>query len=524
MPGRLFQWLPEFLQIWQGVRRLPDAPFRVSGAEDIDLIMNRAKAPSASPFASKDLPRLLAPWLLRDDRDNLLLYKCTYVDLKYRVLSPVQALILPFFSGERSYAEIQSIWLHLIKPVRKAESLRDLDEIVRNLMAPDEIIGLTGVPSDSFKDKTNIPLPDFNRYHWPVERTSVPVSVQVDLTNRCVANCRYCYAERNSCQELTTAEWVVVFNQFSNLGIRIVDMAGADPFMRLDVFDLLRAMVDRDFTFSVSTKSHISPVWTRRLAELGIGRDQTGVVARGLQVSVDSVDNKLASWLTGVSNYLERAKSTTANLVAAGLSPRIKCVMTAYNWDQSAQIVELFSSLGARRFQFVQYGRSLYRHSDDLFLTREQKLSLSESMPLLVAAHPDLEIVFQDDTGETKTKEQIKADWPQRAVCTGGRAAMLVHPNGDVSLCEQIPHIPANVVGNLLRESLLEIWNGAAVDKFIHPERSRFAGTVCSSCSDFDECHLGRGYCYRDALSAFGGLHDAPPACPRQEKVPLRLV
>jgi radical SAM protein with 4Fe4S-binding SPASM domain len=101
---------------------------------------------------------------------------------------------------------------------------------------------------------------------------------------------------------------------------------------------------------------------------------------------------------------------------------------------------------------------------------------------------------------------------------------MLVHPNGDVSLCEQIPHIPANVVGNLLRESLLEIWNGAAVDKFIHPERSRFAGTVCSSCSDFDECHLGRGYCYRDALSAFGGLHDAPPACPRQEKVPLRLV
>ncbi len=486
--------------------------------------MNRAKARSASPFPGNAIPRLLAPWLLRDDRDNLLLYKCSYVDLKYRVLSPVQALILPFFSGERSYAEIQAIWLYLIKPVRKAESLRDLDEIVRNLMAPDQIIGLTGAPSASFKDKAKIPLPDFDKYRWPAERTSVPVSVLVALTNRCVADCRYCYAERNSCQELTTAEWIGIFDQFANLSVRIVDMAGADPFMRPDVFDLLRAMVEREFTFSVSTKSHISPRWAGRLAELGIGRDEPGAVERGLQVSVDSAYNQLASWLTGVHHYLERAKSTTANLIAAGLNPRIKCVMTPYNWEQAEQIVELFSSLGARRFQFVQYGRSIYRHSDDLFLTREQKLSLSESLPRLVAKHGGVEIAFQDETGEPKTNEQLKAAWGQRAICTGGRAALLVLPNGDVSLCEQLPHIPENVVGNLLRENVLEIWNGPAVDKFIHPERSRFDGTVCSSCPDFDECHLGRGYCYRDALSAFGSLYDAPPACPRQDKTPLRLV
>src|SRR5271157_1761236 len=114
--------------------------------------MNRAKARRGTPFAGNAFPRLLAPWLLRDDRDNLLLYKCTYTDLKYRVLSPVQALILPFFSGERSWAEIEAIWLYLTKPSDKTESLRDLDELVRNLTAPDEIIGLAGAPSASFKD------------------------------------------------------------------------------------------------------------------------------------------------------------------------------------------------------------------------------------------------------------------------------------------------------------------------------------------------------------------------------------
>ena len=486
--------------------------------------MNPDEGRGVPPFAPSARPRILAPWLLRDDRDNLLLYKCTHAELKYRVLSPVQAMILPFFSGERSYAEIQAIWLRLIKPAQKAESLRDLDEVVRNLTAPDEIIGLTGPPSESFRDPGKIPLPDFSKYRWPVERTSVPVSVLVALTNRCCANCRYCYAERGACPELSRAEWMGIFDQLAAHSIRIVDLAGADPFMRTDVFDLLRAMAERSFTFMVSTKSHISPAWARRLAELGIGRNQPGAPYRAMQVSVDSANNRLAAWLTGVPDYLDRARSTTANLIAAGISPRIKCVLTPYNCDEPEQIVALFQSLGVRRFQFVQYGRSIYRHSDDLFLTREQKLHLSETLPIPAAQHRDIEIVFQDETSETKTGEQLAAAWQQRAVCTGGRSALFIQPNGDVTLCEQLPHAPGNVVGNLLKQSLVEIWNGAALEAFIHPERSKFAGAVCFSCQEFDTCHFGSGYCYRDSLSAFGSLYDAPPGCPLQKKQPLRLI
>ena len=95
----------------------------------------------------------------------------------------------------------------------------------------------------------------------------------VALTNRCCAHCRYCYAERNACWELTTAEWIEIFDQLAAHSIRIVNLAGADPFMRADVFDLLRAMIRRDFNFSVSTQSHISPAKALRLAELGIGRN-----------------------------------------------------------------------------------------------------------------------------------------------------------------------------------------------------------------------------------------------------------
>lgn len=481
-------------------------------------------ARSGLPFSRDSFPRLLFPWILRDDGDTLLLYKCVTSELKYRVLSPVQALILPFFSGERSLAEIRSIWLHLMKPAEKDESLQFLDDLVRNLTTPDKVIGAKGTPSPSLTNKSGIPLPDFSRYRWPAERTSVPVSVLVSLTNRCVADCRYCYAERNPCKELTCSEWNEVFDKLAELSIRLVDMSGADPFARDDVFDLLRAMVQRDFLFLVSTKSHISLKSARRLADLGIGRRETRMGERGFQVSVDSVSNEVASWLTGVRNYLDRAKSTVTHLVAAGLDPRIKCVLTPYNWNEAGQIVDTFSRLGARRFHFVQYGRSLYRHSDDLFLTREQKLRLHDSFPRLVAKRDDLEIMFQDGTDEVTTAEQSKRAWEQRAVCTGGRAALVILPNGDVTLCEQLPHTPEHVVGNLLRQSLLEIWNGTVLDVFLHPGRSKFEGTSCFSCSEFEECHSGRGYCYREALTAFGSVYDAPPGCPRQQKIPLRII
>ncbi len=347
--------------------------------------MNRAEARIVSPFTRNAYPRVLAPWMLRDNRDNLLLYKCTYSELKFRVLSPVQAMILPFFSGERSYGNIQAIWLHLTKPSDSAASLAELDKLVWNLMAPDEIIGLFDPPSESLKDNKKTPLPDFSNYRWPAERTSVSVSVLVALTNRCVADCRYCYAERKLVEELSRAEWIAIFDKLAGQSVRIVDLAGADPFMRTDLFDLLRAMVERDFTFSISTKSHISPACAQKLAELGIGLP--GSTDRGVQVSVDSANNELASWLTGVKNYLDRARSSTANLIAAGINPRIKCVVTPYNWEEPGAIVELFSSMGVRRFQFVQYGRSIYRHTDDLFLSREQKLQLSRSMRWLAAKY-----------------------------------------------------------------------------------------------------------------------------------------
>jgi radical SAM protein with 4Fe4S-binding SPASM domain len=184
-------------------------------------------------------------------------------------------------------------------------------------------------------------------------------------------------------------------------------------------------------------------------------------------------------------------------------------------------IIKVFSELGVRRFHFVQYGRSLYRHSDNFFLTKEQKLYIHNIVPELKNKYKELEIECQDDIPAAKPSIE---EWNSRAICTGGRSSMIILPNGDVTLCEQLPHSPEYVVGNLLSQSLPDIWNGTAVESLLHPPREKFSGTACFVCADFDECHTRKGYCYRDSLSAFGNFYDAPPNCPKQDKIPLRLI
>lgn len=475
-----------------------------------------------SPFPLDSFPRLLYPWVLRDDKDNLLVYKCDTSELRYLVLSPAQALILPFFSGKRTYGEIQSIWLYLNKPPDRKESLDFLDKLVSNLTAPENIVGLDGYPSVSLK--SNIPLPDFSRYRWPAERTSMPVSVMVSLTNRCVANCVYCYAERNQCKELTAAEWNNVFDMLFGSSIRLVDLSGGDVFLREDILEIFQEMIKRDFVFFTSTKSYISRQRADLLADLGIGRKFDTVPFRDLQISLDSVTNEIASHLTGIKNYRDKATATLTNLIEAGIDPRVKCVLTPYNWTEIEPIIRTLSEIGVRRFQFVQYGRSLYRHSGKLFLTNEQKLQLHDLMPEIVSRYNGLDIIYQDDYPTGKIIKPLVEDWNNRSICTGGRAACIILPNGDVTLCEQIPHVPEYVVGNVLKQNLSEIWNGQALEEFLHPSKERFSGTACFTCAEFEACHSERGYCYRNALSAFGSIYDAPPDCPKQDKPALRLI
>jgi radical SAM protein with 4Fe4S-binding SPASM domain len=477
---------------------------------------------------NKEKPRVSDLWRLRNDVRNVVAYMCSVGEGVFNVLTPIEASIIPLFDGNNTFDDIKRAFFDIfeVSPDVQEEFSVNLDQIFEQLMSFDRFLSFEGNISPSLHTPEKL-IPDLAHYHFPVTRLERPLSVQIAFTNQCVCNCRYCYAERRHGEEVDINKWRTVFDELFSNEIFIVDIAGGDILTRKDAFSILNEMVDRNFVFFLSTKCFISKKDAERLAEMGIGRsDMPQHLIRRIQISVDSADDDVASFLVRHPHYLQQTTETVKNLLQAGISPRIKCVLTAHNADAPEGLVSHFADMGVTDFDFVYYTKSYYHHDDALFLTWEQKLHLHDIAERLKSTSK-LNITFQDIIGADTSPLTAREQWDSRNICTGGRTNIIVQPNGDVTLCDRVPHADPFIVGNVFDEGIVHVWKSQKLLDFMYPEKEKFSGTVCFDCPEFDEC-IGqkgqKGYCFRNALFYFGSLYDAPPNCPRQNKPsPRRL-
>ena len=385
---------------------------------------------------------------------------------------------------------------------------------VEDILIPRRFVGseiLTYKPTDY--------AVDLNNYEFSV-RLNKPIRAMVFLTNKCCTNCIYCYAERRKCDEMAREDWAKLIDQFAALRMYVIDMTGGDVFARNDSIDIILDMIRANFVFLISTKCRLERKVAERLADNGFCEPVNGVFRR-FQVSLDAAKPEIAALLTGTSRYFENAKTTITNLLAAGISPQVKAVLTPLNFDQVEPLVETFLPIGITQFAFSVYGRSGYRHNDEFFLNDDNKKVISTVCDKLVRKYPEIDL-----TGDAvkfsptrQNADERKESWDKRAGCSGGFSAIGVAPDGKVILCEQIPQRRPFVVGDLRTQSIMEVWNSEGMADFINPNRNLFRGTICYDCEDFEPCHE-KGWCYRDALFAFANPFGPPPNCPFVENPP----
>ena len=473
---------------------------------------------------SRGNPRLVSPWRLRNDSFYIVAYRCAHRDNVHKILSPAEASLLPFLDGSLAVEEAERAWLdvHVGAPAWDAEAFADT---LRRLEA-DDLVAYDGAVSPSLVgDRTRF-VPDLERHDPTRPYLRRPLRVTVTPTERCVTDCRYCYAERPSVSEVETARWVSLFDELRENEIYLVDIGGGDLLTRSDGLDLLEAMVAREFVFFLSTKNFVSTAAAERLAAMGIGTAGSPLhLARAIQLSIDSADEDVGSSLVGRSGYVAGMLRSVRHLVKAGVTPRVKSVLTSRNVDAPEGVVETFFELGVREFHFVLYGRSAYRHDDALFFPLDQRARLSERVARLRERFPEALLQLQDEGGGAagpvrKTSEQ----WQARAICSAGRLSLWIKSNGDVIPCEQFPQSEAFVLGNVFEQGVLGVWNGDPLRSFFFPPDEKLDGSACQDCEHRDSCHRGKGYCYRDSLFAYGDIYEPPPDCPHQTRPAPRHI
>lgn len=478
-------------------------------------------------FNLEDTLIIDSKWVLRNDQDYIVLYIIDNAEAKTWVLPPLLSYAIVLINGSNTYRQL----------ISKVGRVFGIDDFKGSKLYLDRILKLlrkneVGVKVKSSSDNWNvfesseffIPI---ETYHFPKRfRLRYPTKVTLYTTKKCCAECIYCYADRredNPDQVLSLSEWRRIIDECIHLGIWNIDLIGGDQLSTQKNLKIMKYLMSRNISLFISTKCEVTESVAEKLVSCGFFDKPRGSPHK-LQLSIDSIIPKLADFMTGTSNFLQRIERSVDNCIKHNIIPKIKTVLTPLNFREIRDIICLFSEKGIQEFQFVYYGLSFPKPREDLLLSEEQKKWIHETYPRIIKDYPKLRIVVQDEynPNQVSFKEKMAA-WRIRARCTGGFSAITILPTGKFVICEQIPQTEQYILGDVREDGLMGVWCGSRIEEFLFRPKEAFQGMLCEKCKEFDDCQYNAGFCYKDALFAYDTMFEASPKCPYQTKLGRRL-
>ncbi|HEY8981645.1 MAG TPA: pyrroloquinoline quinone biosynthesis protein PqqE [Streptomyces sp.] len=328
----------------------------------------------------------------------------------------------------------------------------------------------------------------------PRASQSPPWAMLAELTHGCPLRCPYCsnpteLVPRSA--ELTTAEWLRVFDEAGRLGIAHAHLSGGEPLLRRDLPELVagasRAGI---YTQLVTSGLGLTP---GRLAEL------TAAGLPSVQLSVQGPDARSAELIAGRRSFT--AKERAARLIKdAGLPLGLNVVLHRHNLDRLDAIIHLGVDWGAVRIELANtqfYGWGL-RNRGALMPDREQLVRARE--------------VVEAWRGRTETELiWVVPDYFEGVAkpCMGGWGAvsLTVAPDGRVLPCPAAYSLPLDLP-SVREESLGRIWAESAA--FAAYRGSDWMSEPCRGCPRKD---VDFGGCRCQAFALTGDAGRTDPAC-----------
>ncbi|WP_026381412.1 radical SAM/SPASM domain-containing protein [Afifella pfennigii] len=434
-----------------------------------------------------------------------------------RRLPPAEAIVLSLFDGRCTVGEVARLWAELTdRDVASAEEEVQslLDFYLSGERAREDIFRLseTPIPEAHAYDPADFVI-DARQVNLKERRLRFPYNVYFLTTLYCPQDCVYCYAKvRKSCESNLLAvervEEIVV--ELAGLGVECVQFSGGDALARPGIFRIIESVYANGMVADIPTKIGAGPAKARRLREIGV---------EVVQFSLDCVDPETLDFMVGVEGYHAKAFRALHHLREAGLKVRVNTVLTPFNAAKARELIRFAGEMGnIFRLQFSAYGRSLFRHRDALF-AREADIAGVEAAALeLGKDYPHMDIsVGGGALPPASDPQERQMEWTHRAFCTANRDSFVILPDGRVTVCEELYDHPAFIIGDLRRQSVMEMWNSPPARGLLHPPQPEVPEGPCASCAYFAECNADRGRCWRDVIKSYGWQkHYYPdPRCPR---------
>jgi len=348
-------------------------------------------------------------------------------------------------------------------------------------------------------------------------RQYIPTNMTLMVNNNCLTDCVYCYANTAHRVEkhLSFERIKELIAEASHLGMNDFEIGGGDFFMYKYWRELLPELVKHEYMPYISTKYPITKEIIEIIKQYPIP---------GIQLSLDTVNNDEIKKMLNVNDgYLDKVKRGIEMLNEAGIEICVKPVITKYN-DSKESVTNLLKYLV--QFEMVKTiniapgSYSIYKPFT-FGTTLKTIEEIKEIANGFSKENPSISIKI---TGANpyETIEQREKKFPNRGLCSGNTSSFYALPDGKVTLCEQLYWHPFFIMGDLSKQSIMEMWNSEKALKLWNFSQEEVKeSSPCKTCKDFEECRRGRGNCWRFAIAAYGEEnYDYPaPNCPLAPEV-----
>jgi radical SAM protein with 4Fe4S-binding SPASM domain len=346
------------------------------------------------------------------------------------------------------------------------------------------------------------------------KRCNIPNEMSIMLNSNCYTNCIYCYVDKKKeIQKYIPLERIIeIIDEAKSLHFRDCQVMGGDLFSYQNWYEVLKHLKKNGYSPYISTKHPLDENIVSKLSDLQI--DQ-------IQISLDSTNIESLKQILKVDDmYFNKINYSLNLLKQYNINFCVKSVITKYN-DNIEEISNLINYL-LKFSNFVdisiapgEYNRFSNFNAFRTSLEKFQKISdfINDLNNDKVKVQECMQPIDSSITYETK-----KRRFERRAACSGNLSTFLILPDGKVTLCEQTYWNNNLILGDINKNSILQVWNSEKAKTLWNISKNELnEDNPCKTCDEFETCRRGRGVCWRMAMVHYGEekYNYPPPECPK---------
>ena len=315
-----------------------------------------------------------------------------------------------------------------------------------------------------------------------IEHFEEPLLAHVSITDKCNLNCQYCYANDGShMKDMGLSEFKYILDKLDKAGILSIILTGGEPLLHPNINEILDYSIRKKITVLLLT--NLSMIDTLDLELL-----KTPYFA--FQISLNGVwDNERQNnkeLMKTVNNYM-KIKELKIPIIVTIVIDNVKI-----NLESLFKFLENYEITSVRFGLLINLGRNKQTEGINNYIKYVQEATYK--IAEYKKQHPNLFFTVQ-----TEYVEYMDPYIARRAVlCEAGISELFVDKNGDVFPCPLFKSFKDFFCGNILNDSVSEIWNSHVMDKM---RKISLEQMGCNSCNN--RCGVwcrGLVYSYENSL------------------------